>query len=617
MTLFGSLAASPVVLQAGWMLVHFLWQGAGIAALLAVALLALRRGSAQTRYAAACAALLGMAACPLVTLAALHWRAASDSARLTALLAPLPPRFAPQLLASGSFAPLPARPLGTLESLLPAAVVLWCAGVLLLTIRALGGWLLVRRLCRTAHPVGRGLGARAAEMARAMGIRRGIDLRLSARIQVPSVVGCVRAVILFPVGALAGLPTPQLEALLAHELAHVRRHNYLVNLIQTAVETLLFYHPAVWWVTRRIRAERENCCDDIAVAFLGDRRVYASALASLEELGAARLAMAAAGGELLDRIRRILGEPIMQTNRPAVFLAAALALALASAPFALPRVKAESPRAPLRPARQSDSTPAAARQTDPFADRIEPARSSRDQSQEDVATLKAQIRALEAENAKLRASLRERRPDRPAADALSRREIDALRDREMQMAKTREDLLRQSDRLRAEERARLEVRERARRAEDMARLSEMDARRRAIEQERRAEEAAEAAEGHSKADRASADLQPVRREASRDEIRALREENRAIRQQLEELRRQIEAIRSKRGASAQAREKRETALEQQRYDLQRQMRQMRLVYSPNHPKLHEVQGQIEDLDRQLAEVRSAQDRPLTPAGLRP
>lgn len=614
MTLFGSLAASPVVLQAGWMLVHFLWQGAGIAALLAVALLALRRGSAQTRYAAACAALLGMAACPLVTLAALHWRAASDSARLTALLAPLPPRFAPQLLASGSFAPLPARPLGTLESLLPAAVVLWCAGVLLLTIRALGGWLLVRRLCRTAHPVGRGLGARAAEMARAMGIRRGIDLRLSARIQVPSVVGCVRAVILFPVGALAGLPTPQLEALLAHELAHVRRHDYLVNLIQTAVETHLFYHPAVWWVTRRIRAERENCCDDIAVAFLGDRRVYASALASLEEMGAARLAMAAAGGELLDRIRRILGEPIMQTNRPAVFLAAALALALASAPFALPRVKAESPRAPLRPAHQSDSTPAAARQTDPFADRIEPARSSRDRAQEDVAMLKAQIRELEVENAKLRASLRERRPDRPAADALSRREIDALRAREMQMAKSREELLRQSDRLRAEERARLDVRERARRSEDVARLSEMDARKRAIEQERQAEEAAE---GRAKADRASADLQPVRRDASRDEIRALREENRAIRQQLEDLRRQIEAIRAKRGASLSPVERREVALVEQRSDVEAQMRKAGLMYSAKHPRMQELKARLNDLDRELAETRSAPNRPFTPAGVRP
>ena len=102
--------------------------------------------------------------------------------------------------------------------------------------------------------------------------------------QVPSVVGWLRPVILLPASALTGLSPAHLDAIIAHELAHVRRHDFAVNLLQTAAEILLFYHPACWWISRRIRAEREHCCDDIAVSLCGDRLLYATALADLEAL---------------------------------------------------------------------------------------------------------------------------------------------------------------------------------------------------------------------------------------------------------------------------------------------------------------------------------------------
>ena len=128
----------------------------------------------------------------------------------------------------------------------------------------------------------------------------------------------MKPVVLLPASALAGLTPQQLEAILAHELAHIRRHDYLVNLLQTLVETLLFYHPAVWWLSRRIRIERENCCDDLAVSLCGDPCTYARALADLEALrGPARsLAMAANGGSLLQRVRRLLGAPTSRRTRP-------------------------------------------------------------------------------------------------------------------------------------------------------------------------------------------------------------------------------------------------------------------------------------------------------------
>ena len=132
---------------------------------------------------------------------------------------------------------------------------------------------------------GRRLGSdRRAPLATAAHLRGRVRLLESTLVDVPTVIGWIKPVILLPASALSGLKPHQLEAILAHELAHIRRHDYLVNLLQTLVETLLFYHPAVWWLSRRIRAERENCCDDLAVSLCGDPYTYAQALADLEEL---------------------------------------------------------------------------------------------------------------------------------------------------------------------------------------------------------------------------------------------------------------------------------------------------------------------------------------------
>ena len=129
----------------------------------------------------------------------------------------------------------------------------------------------------------------------------------SARVTVPTLVGWLRPVVLVPAAALSGLTTYQLQAVLAHELAHIRRHDYLVNLLQSVVETLLFYHPAVWWVSSEVRAEREHCCDDLAVEVCGDRLVYVSALAELTSIERRAFALAATDGSLVSRVRRILG----------------------------------------------------------------------------------------------------------------------------------------------------------------------------------------------------------------------------------------------------------------------------------------------------------------------
>src|SRR4030095_13888079 len=116
---------------------------------------------------------------------------------------------------------------------------------------------------------------------------RSVHVVESIAVEVPTVIGWMRPVILLPVAAVAALTPAQVEAILAHELAHIRRHDYAVNLLQTTAETLLFYHPAVWWISKRIRAEREHCCDDVAVRVCGDAVSYAHALAELEAWRAA------------------------------------------------------------------------------------------------------------------------------------------------------------------------------------------------------------------------------------------------------------------------------------------------------------------------------------------
>ncbi len=149
----------------------------------------------------------------------------------------------------------------------------------------------------------------AAAVAARMGLARPVHVLMSALAEGPGVVGWLRPVILLPAATLAGLTPQQFEAVLAHEIAHILRYDYLVNLLQMLVEALLFYHPAVWWVSGRIRHERELCCDDVAVRACGDAVCYARALTSLERLRAQApvLAMGSTSGRLLYRIERLMG----------------------------------------------------------------------------------------------------------------------------------------------------------------------------------------------------------------------------------------------------------------------------------------------------------------------
>jgi beta-lactamase regulating signal transducer with metallopeptidase domain len=296
---------APSMMQTlGWTLVHFIWQGVCLAVMLYLAMAFCR--TALARYTAALITLVLMVCSPIATFLFLEHH--SDSTfrvvgvpeaveRAQALLtSPIPP--------SVSTAP----PFESV-SWLTWFVLIWLTGVLIFSARALGGWFLLERLRREkTEQLPEILRQRCVALQRRLGLTRTVRYLESRLLDSPAVVGWFRPVILLPITALTGLSPQQLEAVIVHELAHIRRFDCFVNLFQIAAETLLFYHPAVWWVNRSIRAERENCCDDIAVSICGNAHDYAKALTLMETWRATpALVLAANNGSLKLRISRLLG----------------------------------------------------------------------------------------------------------------------------------------------------------------------------------------------------------------------------------------------------------------------------------------------------------------------
>ena len=283
-------------------LLDFVWQGVVVAFLLWMVLFVMRRRSANARYIASCLALVTLVALPILTVCVAYTR-------------PIPARINEQFLSSvpqtvaavwkGSVASAPDW-LGSLGSL---AIPAWALGVILFSLRLAWGSRQVAVLRRSGEPAEGPVLAVAAAIGSRLGLTRPVRLLITSLAEGPSVVGWIRPVILLPAATLVGLTPEQLEAVLAHEFAHIRRYDYLVNVLQMVVETLLFYHPAVWWTSARIRHERELCCDDLAVSLCGDPVCYARALTKLERLRtlAPKMAMGSNDGPLLYRIQRLTG----------------------------------------------------------------------------------------------------------------------------------------------------------------------------------------------------------------------------------------------------------------------------------------------------------------------
>jgi beta-lactamase regulating signal transducer with metallopeptidase domain len=297
---------SPNAMQSlGWALLHFLWQGTAVAALAAAAMALCRRAS--SRYLLGVSALVLMLLAPLATFLFYSQQHSSvaDTAKSSALVL-TSAQAKDQVVASGVAQRSSVAP--SLDAL-PWLVEAWLLGVAFFSLRSAGGFLLLERERRKRSTV---VGPRVLEICYTLqdqlGLQRAIAYCECAWLQAPAVLGWFRPIVFLPATALTGLSEEQLQAVIAHELAHIQRLDPFVNVFQVCVETLLFYHPAIWWLNKRIRAEREHCCDDVAVTLCGNAVEYARALTLMEEWRSAPVfAMAANRGPLTERIVRVLG----------------------------------------------------------------------------------------------------------------------------------------------------------------------------------------------------------------------------------------------------------------------------------------------------------------------
>lgn len=268
----------PALVQAlGLTLIHSLWQGALLLAVLLLVWPQLR--SARLRYQLAYSTL-----CSVTLLAACTFAWVYEPANPTVNLAPEPgfnPSFLPTIEASSALQTTTFSP----EPWYPLLVGLWVVGLVFFLLKLGGGMLYLGRMRRTAQVVEDDTWQRRVdELAQRLALSRPVLLLESALIHTPLTLGFLKPLILMPVGLINQLSASEVEAILAHELAHIARRDWLFNLFQAFMETLFYYHPAVWWLSDRIRAERENCCDDVAVALSGNPLMYAKTLVRLQEM---------------------------------------------------------------------------------------------------------------------------------------------------------------------------------------------------------------------------------------------------------------------------------------------------------------------------------------------
>jgi beta-lactamase regulating signal transducer with metallopeptidase domain/predicted nucleic acid-binding Zn-ribbon protein len=348
MILIRTLNAADLVSSLGWTLLDFVWQGVLVGCAAAVLLGLLGRARPQWRYGVACGALLLCAALPLANLAL----------RLAGPERPVPqPALTalPETVSTALDAVVPSHA-GTAEAgsatggwrqalqpRLPLLTLCWAGGAAVLALRLLLGLAWVRRRSRPgAYRPDPAWQAVLDRLAARMGVGRRVVLGLVDDLTSPVTAGWWRPVVLVP-------------ALLAHELAHVRRHDYRVNLVQSAIEILLFYHPAVWCLSHRIRVERELIADDLAASMLGEPRRLALALSELDlfQLSTPQLAQAAHGGKLMSRIKRLVRPQSESINWKLVLPVLGLALSAAVVSQAGTAAPQEPPAAQAQQAQQA------------------------------------------------------------------------------------------------------------------------------------------------------------------------------------------------------------------------------------------------------------------------
>ena len=329
MSFISKILSENLINALGWTLVHSLWQGAAAAVGFALLMIFMRKYRSQTRYYIGVMTIILVLAMTVVTFVGIYSGGAAGAV------------FAGQNPGSA------AVMTGTVEMEgsgyiviffknyfnrhLPLLVTAWLLGILVLVLRFAGGFIYNQRVkVHRTRPLSKNWQNRLESLCRGIGIQKSVRLVESALVKMPMTIGHLKPVILFPLGLVTGLPRDQVEALLAHELAHISRKDYLVNIVQNLVDIIFFYHPGVRWISSHVRTEREHCCDDIAVSVSGDSLNFAKALTNIQVTGrglnSIEPAVAASGKRhgLLARVKRLLSPPVMGSRFTEGFIGASI-----------------------------------------------------------------------------------------------------------------------------------------------------------------------------------------------------------------------------------------------------------------------------------------------------
>lgn len=311
MKLFSDLLPGPAVSALGWTLIHSIWQGTLLMLIAVAVFYLLRKKSANTRYLTGVGFLFAQFVASAATFIYYYPKtitAISNAKYLASYSALSASRTWEQVSRD---LPITFKIQMWLTAHLHELVICWLIGSGILLLRFAGGWIFTEQLRLNAKVVmDKEWRARFGVIIAKMNISKAVEFRETAKVLTPMVIGAFSPVVLIPIGLLSGFSTAQVEAILAHELAHIRRNDYLINMLQSFVEVIFFFHPAIWWLSEKVRAEREHCCDDIALAVCGDKMSLAHALVKVAEWQAAPgLAMAFASKKplLLHRVQRVLG----------------------------------------------------------------------------------------------------------------------------------------------------------------------------------------------------------------------------------------------------------------------------------------------------------------------
>ncbi|APW63260.1 M56 family metallopeptidase [Paludisphaera borealis] len=291
-------------------LLHTLWQGALISLLLAFVLRKLPAGRHETRYLLTLAAQFSVLLAGLTTWGWLERPEAAvpvSPVRREAAIEKATPEIVTEPMAK------PVQPASIIveSTWVPVLAIGWLAGVGLMLLRSAGSVLSAHRLARGSRVTEPSIVSLLDRLRGELRIRRPIRVVACETIAGPAVLGMIRPTLILPIALMTGLPPDAVRAILAHELAHIRRHDYAVNLLQMLIESLLYFNPTVWWLGRQVRIEREACCDALAVRLLGNPLAYSHALAEWAGMMSVPLGVAAWSGDgrpstLLERIRRVL-----------------------------------------------------------------------------------------------------------------------------------------------------------------------------------------------------------------------------------------------------------------------------------------------------------------------